>query len=95
MNLTFGQTPIRNEDTGQELPWIYILIGAVAFFILLSFSTINAFGAIAGSGLWLVFAGTFFNNLPEVGTLGSASLIIGGFFLVVLAIIAALGGYGR
>ena len=95
LNMTFGPTPIRNEDTGQELPWVYILIGGVAFFILLSFSTINAFGAVAGSGLWLVFAGTFFNNLPEVGTLGSASLIIGGFFMVILAVIAAMGGYGR
>jgi hypothetical protein len=95
MNLTFGVTPIRNEDTGQELPWIYILIGAVAFFILLSFSTINAFGAVAGAGLWLVFSGTFFSNLPEVGMLGAAALIVGGFFMVILAIIAAMGGYGR
>jgi hypothetical protein len=95
LNLTFGKTPIRNPDTGQELPWIYILIGAVAFFILLSFSTINAFGAVAGAGLWLVFAGTLFHSLPEVGLLGAGSLIIGGFFMVILAIIAAMGGYGR
>jgi len=95
LNITFGQTPFVNEETGDELPWIYVLIGAVAFFILLSFATINAFAAVAGSGLWLALAGTFFSNLPEVGTLGAAALVIGGFFMVILALIAALGGYGR
>jgi len=95
LNMTLGTTPFRNPDTGQEIPWIYVVIGGIAFLILLSFATINAPAGVAGAGLWFILAGTFFNHLPEVGLLGSAALIIGGCFMLILAIIAALGGFGR
>jgi len=92
LNLTLGTPAFRNLDTGEYVPWIYVAIFIIAFIILMSLGSEHSVGAIAGVGIWLMFAGAMFGGLMVIGFLSALGLIGVGFFLLCMAIIAALGG---
>ena len=90
LELIFGDSPF--EGNGHTIPWIYIVIFVIGFITLLTFSIRNSRGALAITGVWYMFAGIGAGVLPNVGDLlGSALLVVGGFFMFFLAIISGLG----
>lgn len=91
LNLTLGRPAFR-DNSGNFVPWIYVAIFAIAFIILMSFGSEHSIGALLGISLWLMFAGASFTGLMIIGILSGATLIAVGFFILVIAIVASLGG---
>ena len=81
----FGNTPLQNFETGETIPWTYILVGTIAFIIMMSLGYINAYVGMMGTGLWLTASPSFITGVP-------IQFAIVGVFLIAMSIIFALGG---
>lgn len=83
-NLIFGENPITDAN-GDPIPWTYLIVGFVGFFILISFGSYYAEVGLAGMGLWFSLA---YYMIPDL----NIALLGGGLFIFVIAIISALRG---
>lgn len=92
LNLILGDPAVRNQS-GDFVPWLYVVIAIIAFIILVSFNEYHAAGSIVLTGIWLMGAGAFFTGLSVIGFLSGAILMAIGFLLITLGIAATLGGY--
>jgi len=91
LDLLLGETPFRNIETGEEVSWVYVLVGVVAFFILVSFGSYHANGGVFITGGFIAFCGSIL-TVYQV-TLLNASLIPVGIFMMAIAVIAEMGGF--
>jgi len=80
----FGRTPLQNFETGETVPWSYILVGIVSFILMMSFGYFNATLGMMSTGLWLAASPGFILGLPVTFT-------VVGVFLVSMSVIFALG----
>ena len=93
LNHTLGPSPFKNVDTGQEVPWVYVFIAFLAFFILMSFDAEHINVGVMGSGMWLMFSGFIFNHLQTIGALGAVGIVTVGLFMILMGLFAEYGGF--
>jgi len=85
LDTIFGESPFVDPTTNVVVGWVYVMLFIVSFILLVTFGNEHAIGALASIGTWLMFAGAVIQGL-------SVAIIGVGFFLLCMAIIAALGG---
>jgi len=84
LNLIFGLNPMVSDD-GTRMEWMYLVVGAIGFIILLSFGSYHAEIGFAGMGVWL---STAWYLIPDL----NFGLFIGGLLIIGLAFLSALRG---
>jgi len=97
-NNTIGLSPFYDvDDTSRYVPWAYLIIFGIAFMVLTTTAKANATLGTLATGLVLIFAGGAVTGMQELYTfipdaVNTPFIIAIGIFLVVIAIIASMGG---
>ena len=85
LNISLGNTPFINLETGQEIPWSWVIVFMLGFILLVSFGKVNGYLGMIGSGAFFAVAYSLVAGMPVL-------FLIGGVFLITMSIIFALGG---
>jgi len=85
LNKTLGYTPFINLETGQEIPWSWVIVFMLGFILLVSFGKVNGYLGMIGSGAFFAVAYSLVAGMPLL-------FLIGGVLLITMSIIFALGG---
>jgi len=80
LNTILGVTPLVNQETGQTVSWLYVIIGIIAVIILLTFGSYKAEAGLGGMGIWFIFVYFFIHGI-------NIAILTAGIFLLVLAIL--------
>jgi len=79
----FGLPPFYNTDTGEYIPWSYMIFGIGACLIMLFVAMKSpALGAISG-GITLTGASYLITGLPTIFVMGGVLIIILGFVMLM------------
>ena len=97
-NNTIGPSPFYNvDDASRYVPWVYLIVFGIAFMVLTTTAKANATLGTLATGLVLVFAGGAIAGMKELyafvpDSVNTVFIVAIGVFLVVIAIVASLGG---
>jgi len=97
-NNTIGPSPFYDvDDPSRYVPWAYLIIFGIAFMVLTTTAKANAALGTLVTGIVLIFAGGAVEGMKELyafvpDSVNTVFIVAIGAFLVVIAIVASLGG---